>query len=85
MVIRRRCRSNRDRRSSVSASASETYRASGAVGHRQVILRPECRGVLQVGRWHNRVRDRAVVTPPGPHVPNACATVLRRSCSDGVA
>jgi hypothetical protein len=31
------------------------------------------------------VRDRAVVAPPGPYVAHACATALRRSCSNRVA
>jgi len=55
------------------------------VGHRQVILRPEGRRVSRVGGGRDCVRDGAVVAPPGPRILNACATVLRRSCGDGVS
>ena len=55
------------------------------MGHRQVILRPERCGVGLVGGRRDSVRDGAIVAPPGPHVSNARATVLRRSRGNGVA
>ena len=54
------------------------------MSHRQVILFLECRRVGLVGGGRNGVRDRAIVAPSGPYVPNACATALRRSGGNGV-
>ena len=39
----------------------------------------EPRGIVLVGRRSDDVRDSTVVTPPCPHVLNACATALWRS------
>src|SRR4029453_1392878 len=61
----------------VLPTTSGTHRATGPVGHRQVILRPECRCVDLVSSRRNRVRDRSVVTPPGPQVLDTCAPALR--------
>ena len=79
-----RCGTNRDSRSTVSPAAAGTHCATGPVGHRQEILCLECRRVGLVGGRRNGVRDRAIVAPSGPYVPNACATALRRSRGNGV-
>ena len=68
----------------VSPATSGTHGASGTVGHRQVILRPESRRVsLACGRC-DRVRDRAAADPASPYVLNACAAALRGSGSNGM-
>ena len=46
------------------------------MGHRQVILRLECRRVGRVGGRRDSVRDRPVVAPLGPYVLNACTAAL---------
>ena len=52
--------------------------------HRQIILRPEGRRVGLVRGGRDRVRDGAIVAPPGPHVLNARAAALRGSRGNGV-
>ena len=75
---------NRDSCPAVFPATPGTHRATGPVGHRQEILRPERRCVSRVSGRRNSVRDRAVVAPLGPCVLNACATALWRSGSNGV-
>ena len=55
------------------------------MGHCQVILRLERRCVRFVRSRRNSVRNRAAIAPIHPHVSNACATVLRRNCPNGVS
>ena len=55
------------------------------MGHCQVILRLERRCVRLVRSRRNSVRNRAAIAPIHPHVSNACPTVLRRSCPNGVS
>src|SRR5205807_3207163 len=78
------CCSNRDSRSTVFPPTRGTHYAAGSGGHRQVILRRECRCVGLVSRRHNSVRDPTIVTPSAPHELNACATTLRRGRGNGV-
>src|SRR5439155_8817943 len=78
------CCSNRDNCSTVFPPAGGTDRATRSGGHRQVILRRECRCVSLIRGRRNSVRDRSVVAPPRPYVPHARGTVLRRRCSNGV-
>ena len=54
------------------------------MGHRQEILRLECRGIGLVSGRRNSVRDSSAITPLCPHVLNACPTALRGSCGNGV-
>ena len=53
--------------------------------HRQEILRPEIRGVSDVGSRSDSVRDRSAAAPIHPYVLNARAAALRRSCGNDVA
>ena len=76
---------DRDSYSAVFPPTSGTDGATGPVTHRQIILRPEGRRVGLVSGGRDRVRDGAIVAPPGPHVLNARAAALRRSCTDHVA
>jgi len=54
------------------------------MGHRQVVLRPECRGVGLVSGGSDSVRDSSATGPATPYVVNACGTVLRGSCGNDV-
>ena len=77
--------SDRQSRSARSPAAGGTHAATDPMVHREEILGVEIRCVSRVCGWSNGVRDSSAITPPSPHVPNACVAVLRRSCSDGVA
>ena len=76
---------NRDSCPAVCPPTRRTNGASGAVGHRQVILRRECRCVGLVSRRRNSVRDPTVVTPSAPQELNASGSALRGNCRNGVA
>jgi len=75
---------NRDNRSIISPPTSRTHRATGPLGHCEIVLCRECRCEGLVGDRSNGVRDCSATAPACPYVPNACATALRRSCSNGV-
>ena len=85
MVTRRRSGIDRDSYSAVFPCTSWTHCATGTVGHRQVILRPEGGCVGLVGSWSNCVRDRSATGPTAPDVANARATALGRSRANRVA
>ena len=55
------------------------------MGHCQVILGLERRCVRFVRSRRNSMRNRAAIAPIHPHLSNACATILRRSCPNGVS
>ena len=76
---------DRDSYSAVFPSTSGTHGATGTVGHRQAILRPECRRVSLVSGGRNCVRDRSSTGPVTPHVPNTRAAVLRGSRGNSMA
>ena len=74
------CCTNRNGRSGVSPPTAGQHRAARSVSHRQIILRPECRGVGPVCGRRNSVRYGAVVAPLGPYVrtpvPPFCGEVV---------
>src|SRR4029450_10628526 len=76
---------NRNGRGTVSPAAAGTYRATGSVGHSQVILRIEIRCVSLVSGGSNSVRGSSATAPTCPYVPNACATALRGGRGNRVA
>ena len=82
-VVGRRC-TNRDNRARVFPATSRLHCATGSMSHRQEILRLECRGIGLVSGRRNSVRDSAIITPFCPYILNACSTVLRGSCGNGV-
>ena len=84
MITAGRRGSDRNRCSTISPPTSRTHDATGSVGHRQVVLRPERRRVGLVGGRRNSVRHRTAVAPPGPYITNARATALRGSCCNRV-
>jgi hypothetical protein len=55
------------------------------MGHRQVILRPECGCVSRIYGRRDSVRDRSATAPICPHVLNTAPAALRRSCGNRVA
>ena len=75
---------DRDSYSAVFPPTSWTHCATGTVGHRQVILRPECGCVGLVRGGSNCVRDRSATAPTRPDVLNTCATALGRSRGNSV-
>jgi len=52
--------------------------------HREKILSVEIRCVSRVGGRRDSVRDSSATAPIHPCVSNACGTVLRRCCGNGV-
>ena len=69
---------------SILPPAGRSHRPTASRSHGQEVLRREGRRVGGVTGRRNRVRNRAVVTPLGPDVLDACATALRRSGCNGV-
>ena len=69
---------NRDNRSIISPPTSRTHRATGPLGHCEIVLCRECRCEGLVGGRSNRVRDSSATAPACPNILRAGTTALGR-------